>query len=388
MISDNNKANFFPIRDNNHFRLLINAEQFYPAIIDAINQAHTEILIENYLTISGKVLSRFISALLLAAKRGVKVYCLFDSYGSKGISRSDLALLNTPNILVQFYNRIKYQHYLRNLFRDHRKIFIIDKQHAFIGGAGLSDQFDAHNQHSWHDIMLSIKGEVVSDWFILFKKNWEKLNNSQINKLELNDSGSINPSIQFSENQIGQVITFTVPHIQEIKKHILHEINNSKNEIWLTTPYFIPSRKLRRALIRAAERGVTIKLLLPGAITDHPGVRIMGQRYYAQLLRHGIRIFEFSLHFSHAKVLLCDQWCTTGSSNFDRWNFKWNLEANQTILDRDFSKIMKRWFKGELSECNEISYEQWRNRSIWQRAKEWFWGIVVQLLEGLKRPKN
>jgi len=303
-VSDKKHVGYFPIRQNNYFKLLVNSSQFYPAILNAINNAQSEIIIENYLTHSGKVFTEFILALLQAAKRNVKVYCLFDGYGSKGISNNDLTLLSTNNIQVQFYNQLNYNKLLRNLFRDHRKLFIIDRQHTFIGGAGLSDQFDTNNKHAWHDIMLSIKGDIVQDWFLLFKKNWEELNKTKVdNIITVNN----NPITTIKLNQVGKVIAYSAQHRKEIKKHLLHEIHKSKSNIWLTTPYFIPSRKLRRSLIKASKQGVDVKLLLPGKITDHPGVRIMGQRYYAQLLRHGIRIFEFSTHFSHAKVLLCDQ---------------------------------------------------------------------------------
>jgi phosphatidylserine/phosphatidylglycerophosphate/cardiolipin synthase-like enzyme len=383
-VATKNHVSSFPVRPHNQFDLLVNSSEFYPAILDAINQARTEIIIENYLTNSGDVFSQFIAALQQAAKRNVTIYCLFDSFGSKGISRNDLSLLNFKNIHLQFYNSIKYHKYLKNLFRDHRKIFIVDRKLVFIGGAGLSDQFNPAKKNAWHDLMLSIKGEVVQDWFTLFQKNWNRLNKSTLKNIDNNDN-SLQTDTRF--NQSGKIITFTIPHRQEIKKHLLREIHNSKEIIFLTTPYFVPSRKLRRSLIRAAKRGVKVKLVLPGKITDHPGVRIMGQRYYAQLLRHGIQIFEFASHFSHAKVLLCDHWVTTGSSNFDRWNFKWNLEANQTIYDPVFSQTIKDWFNNELKHCNEINYERWRNRSSWQRAKEWFWGIVVQLLEKLNRPK-
>ncbi len=378
-----NHVNYFPVREHNQFELLSNASQFYPAILHAINQAQSEIIIENYLTNSGAVFSLFVTALLHAAKRDVKVYCLFDSFGSKGISQNDLLLLNTKNISIQFYNRIRYHKYLRNLFRDHRKIFIIDRKLVFIGGAGLSDQFNPDSKHAWHDIMLSVRGEIVKDWFLLFRENWTNLS-----KLALTEFVDNKPLSNSEFNQTGKIITYTIPHRQEIKKHILHEINKSKEKIFLTTPYFVPSRKLRRSLIHAAKRGVDITLILPGNLTDHPGVRIIGQRHYAQLLRHGIKIFELTSHFSHAKILLCDQWVTTGSSNFDRWNFKWNLEANQTITDLNFSNIINKWFENELKNCSEISYQQWRNRSRWQHSKEWFWGIIVQLLEKLNRPKN
>jgi phosphatidylserine/phosphatidylglycerophosphate/cardiolipin synthase-like enzyme len=150
--------------------------------------------------------------------------------------------------------------------------------------------------------------------------------------------------------------------------------------VWLATAYFIPSTKLRRALRRAASRGVDVRLLLPGPITDHPAVRYASRRFYARLLRYGVRIFEYQGRFMHTKVALADDWTTIGSSNVDRWNLRWNLEANQEIEDRGFAAQTLAMLQEDFTHCEEILYREWHRRSRLQRLREWLWGKVDRWL--------
>ncbi len=160
----------------------------------------------------------------------------------------------------------------------------------------------------------------------------------------------------------------------EIKKVLLKKIENSNASIWLASAYFIPSRKTRKALRKAASNGIDVRLLLPGEITDHPAVRYASRRYYARLLRFGVRIFEYQGRFTHTKMVLIDDWLTIGSSNMDRWNFRWNLEANQEIENENIASKARKIMLDDFSHCHEIKYIDWINRSRIQRTKEWLWG--------------
>jgi phosphatidylserine/phosphatidylglycerophosphate/cardiolipin synthase-like enzyme len=121
-------------------------------------------------------------------------------------------------------------------------------------------------------------------------------------------------------------------------------------------------------------------LLLPGPLSDHPGVRHIGSRYYERLLRDGVRIFEYQPRFNHSKVLLCDDWLSIGSSNADRWNYRWNLEANQELRDGAVIERVRQLFKEDFSYCTEFDYQHWRVRPRFRRLLEWFWGKVVAIL--------
>jgi cardiolipin synthase len=162
----------------------------------------------------------------------------------------------------------------------------------------------------------------------------------------------------------------------QLKKMLLNRIRHGQQRIWMTSAYFISSRKIRRALRRATIDGKNVRLLLPGPMTDHPALRYASRRYYARLLRHGVRIFEYQRRFMHTKVVLVDDWCTLGSSNMDRWNFRWNLEANQEVEDPVLAVKVREMLLTDFAHSEEIDYRLWMQRSRSQRLKEWLWGIV------------
>lgn len=363
----------FPWRGGNQFRLLVDGVNFFPAMLDAINQAKHFIALEMYLVESGNILNLFTDALLLAAKRDVKIFLLLDDFGARGMKKNDQRRLNHTNIKLCFYNPLHYGQLRRSLFRDHRKLLLIDNRIAFIGGAGLTDAFDQNQtpKHFWHDVMAEIQGPCVDDWARLFIDNWPA------DKSDLDFFSHITShEADANQAQLGRVAITQMSSRQEIKRSLIKRLKSAEHWVWITTAYFVPSWKIRRALHKAAKRGVDVRLILPGRHTDHPAVRHAGRRFYYSLLKHGVRIFEYQPRFSHSKACLCDQWCSIGSSNLDRWNLLWNLEANQEIDDQDFAAELKQMFETDLQQCSEINYDTWRRRPWHRRLQERFWGRI------------
>ena len=174
-------------------------------------------------------------------------------------------------------------------------------------------------------------------------------------------------------------VTLNAPVHKELKRSLLKHIRAAERRVWIATAYFIPSRRLRRTLRRQARQGVDVRLLLPGPITDHPGVRYASQRYYAPLLRDGVRIFEYLPRFNHTKLAVCDDWVSIGSSNFDRWNLRRNLEANQEVEDRALADQAVALLLADLDEAREMGpAERWRRRPLYLRLREWFWSAVTE----------
>ena len=351
----------YPWRENNQFELLVDAEVFYPRMIQAINNAKTVILLEMYLFESGHNANQFIDALIDAAHRGLLVQVLLDDFGSRNLSTYDRHRLLDNGVELGFYNpvyifkRLEFRWH-ENLARDHRKLLLVDKQEAYIGGAGITDEFlpQFHKEKAWRETMVMASGPIVKDWCHVFRQLWPV----EVPK-------NIEPTA--SGDMQGRLSTSTSIFSNDIRRSVIKRIRTAEQRIWLCTAYFVPSRKLRRALRRAANRGVDVRLLLPGPQTDHPGVRRAGQRYYGRLLRHGVRIFEFQPRVLHAKTLLCDQWTSIGSSNLDRWNMRWNLEANQNIQDSAFAQSVVDMMQADFANSVECTYEDWLNRSWWDR---------------------
>jgi len=315
----------FPWREGNRYQLLIDGEQFFPAMLQAITEARQQILLDIYLFESGAIPNRFNDTFIAAAERGVQLYLLLDDFGARGLQAGDRERLHRAGIHLAFYNPMHYGTLRRNLFRDHRKKLLVDQQIVFTGGAGITDKFDTQppSQQGWHEVMLSVRGPVLADWQQLFSQSWNRWGSPSL---------GLNDAVPAAAGTLPGRVSLNAPRRMEIKRSLINRILGAEKRVWIATAYFIPSWKIRRLLRQAAHRGVDVRLLLPGPHTDHPSVRHAGRRFYSRLLLNGVRIFEYQPRFLHAKMLLCDDWLSIGSSNIDRWNLRWNLEANQELL--------------------------------------------------------
>ena len=368
----------YPWRDGNRLQLLVDGDQFFAAMLDAIDSAQERVWLEMYLFETGLTADRFIDAFIRARKRGVDVRILLDDFGSRKLHRTDRARLEMAGIHLALYNPLRFGELRRNLFRDHRKLLIVDYHAAFVGGAGITDEFSHDtNRRNWRETMVQIKGPCLNDWMDLFAGVWalaaeEKLNLPSANRAHPVDKG-VHARVT-SSHGFGH---------QEIKRSLVKRIRSAERHIWIATAYFVPSIKISRALRSAAKRGVDVRLLLPGRYTDHPAVRHAGRRYYYRLLKNGVRVFEYQPRFLHQKVILCDSWASVGSSNIDRWNFRWNLEANQEVDSNMFARQVIDMFEHDFADSHEISLKAWSHRSFYRRWLEYFWGTVDIWLERL-----
>ena len=368
----------FTWQEGNRFTLLVDGSQFFPAMLAAINGATRFVGLEMYLVESGDIATRFIDALSAAAQRGVSVNVLLDHYGSMALQDNDRARLRASGAHLHFYNRLTMARWRRSLYRDHRKILIVDSEVAFIGGAGITDEFTTTNARpGWRETMVEVHGPVVSDWYVLFAEGWKR------------SSGKVlsvdKPLLLKPGTERGRVVSNQANGPWEIHRSLLNRMHSARRLAWLATAYFVPSWKLRRALRFAASAGTDVRLLLPGPFSDHPGVRHAGRRHYGGLLRHGVRIYEYQPRFMHQKILLCDTWVSIGSSNVDRWGQRWNLEANQEIDDRNFAQGVAAMLAADFAQAQEITYADWSKRSWSRRFLEKFWGRVDALLQRLER---
>ena len=368
----------FAWQEGNRFALLIDGTQFFPAMLAAIQGAVHFVALEMYLFESGNIATRMLDALSAAAQRGVVVNVVLDHYGSLALHDDDRVRLRTSGAHLHFYNPFTVARWRRSFYRDHRKILIVDGATAFVGGAGITDEFLGTNAHpGWRETIVELRGPVVRDWHALFAESWQ-CSSGQVFSVDY-------APVQLAGTQRGRVVSNQARGPWEIHRSMLKRIRAAQRQAWLATAYFVPSWKLRRALRFAARVGTDVRMLLPGPLSDHPGVRHAGRRHYGGLLRHGVRIYEYQPRFMHQKVLLCDDFASIGSSNIDRWGQRWNLEANQEIDDRSFAQEVAAMLQADFTQAQEITYADWCNRSWSRRFLEKFWGHVDALLQRLER---
>jgi phosphatidylserine/phosphatidylglycerophosphate/cardiolipin synthase-like enzyme len=369
----------FVWREGNQFELLIDGSRYFPTMLNAIEQAQHSIELEMYLVSSGEIFTQFYTAFNNAAQRGVVIRILLDGFGTIGLSATDRQQLQAPGIELQFYNTLGWRKGAGNFLRNHRKLLLIDRQQAFVGGTGLTDEFlyDHSVTTPWHEVMLGIRGPVVADWSRLFECSWSGL------RKELFKATKKSPPLLHAGTQTGRVTASNGPYAHHVMQSLYHQIAQSQRRVWLVTPYFLPSLQLKRLLINAASRQLDVRILVPGQLTDHPAIRQASRRHYARLLKNGVRIFEYQPRFIHAKIALCDNWVSIGSTNFDRWNLRWNLDANQEVNDPAFAEQVQSLLQQDFLQSEQLHYAEWLQRPWYSRLQEWFNGKLEQLLNKL-----
>ena len=375
----------WPWRQGNQFQLLAESDRIFRRMIEAIAGARESVLLEMYLVESGAVARRFIDALAGCAQRGVRVHVLLDAFGSLALRAADRCRLADSGAHLIFFNPLSLHKRLGNCLRDHRKLLVIDGALAFVGGVGLADEFidGTRGRLAWRDLMLEISGPVVSDWQTPFARIWSRSGGSP-QVPEAPPQSPDEPSI--AAGALGRLALSEAGHRSILANDVIRRINGALRHAWIMSAYFVPSRRFRKALRRAARRGVDVRLLVPGPKTDHPWVRHAARRFYGRMLRNGVRIFEYQPRVLHGKMALCDDWVSLGSSNLDRWSFRWNLEANQEIESTALAAQAAAIFAADCGHSQELDRHHWRRRAVLDRLRESIAGALDRILDRWRRP--
>lgn len=363
-------------KEGNRLSLLPDSRCFVPALLEAIDAAQESIWLEQYLVESGRVTHRFFEALRRAAQRGVEVLVLLDSFGAVGLGQHERKRLSAAGVALRHYNPFMMRRLRRNLVRTHRKLVLIDRRVAFTGGYCLTDDYLG----DWFDLMVKAEGPVVADWITLFADLWESPR-TRGDKAPIDRQ---HPSEARPGSMTARLVHNEGHHSQTIRHSLHRQIVAAKRRIWLYTPYFLPSRQLRRLIKEASARGVDVRLLVAGKGHDHPSVRTAGQRHYAQLLDAGISIYEYQPRFTHAKFCIVDDWATVGSCNFDHWSLHWNLEANLEVDSPAFAVDLAELFESHREESRPILAQAWEQRPRTQRLRERAAALISTWLAGLR----
>jgi cardiolipin synthase len=319
------------------FELLESGEQYFPAVLASIAQAHSEVLIETFILFEDQVGIALQHALIAAAQRGVQIVVTIDGYGSPNLSEDFLQSLVNVGVRINIYDpHPPLLGFRTNVFRRlHRKLAVIDGEIAYVGGINYSiDQLANQQPFGKLDFAVRVTGPCVAVIHQFMRHQIEFFNTR----------GNIQPRQQ-KQTTITADVEFVVrdndAHRDDIERRYRHAIHSAQREIIICNAYFFPGYRLLSALRRAARRGVQVSLVLQGA-PDMPGVKRWEKLLYAPLLQAGVHIYEYVQHPLHAKVAVIDQqWSTVGSSNLDPLSLTLNLEANLVIRDENFCRLLR-----------------------------------------------
>ena len=358
--------------EGNHVELLINGEQYYPRVFEAMAQARQEILLETFIIYDDKVGRPLRQALIDAARRGVRVEVAVDGYGTADLPDDFIALMTEAGVRFHAFDPQPRLAGMRtNLFRRlHRKILVIDGQRAFIGGINYSaDHLADFGPQAKQDYAVEVVGPVVA-----------QVHASSCRMLApvLDVASRVQPT----STPAGPASAVLVErdnhrHRNDIEVCYLQVLREARQRIVVANAYFFPGYRLLRELRNAARRGVNVTLILQGQ-PDMRWVRALSRLLYNYLLRDGVRILEYRQRPLHGKVALVDEdWSTVGSSNLDPLSLSFNLEANLLIHDRTFNDVLYQHLS-ELSQehCKAVTLER-MVRGYWWRAPLIFLGFHI-----------
>ena len=362
------------VHHDSHFEVLTNAAQFYPAMLEAIRDARHSINMECYIFRPDQTGRKFMKALMERARAGVTVTLVVDAVGSFGFGFSAIREMRAAGCRVELYQQLKWYRLARLNNRTHRELLIVDGKVAFVGGAGIGRQWEKgqRGKKPWRDTMALATGPVVASMQGVFAENWTECCG------EILCGPEYFPELR-KTGDTSTIVIKSSPADRATACRVVFQmlIESAVKNIRITTPYFLPDRALRQAFIASAKRGVNIEIIVPGSHTDQRWVRLVSRRKYNELLREGIRIYEYRAGMTHAKVLNVDDlWAVLGTTNFDNRSFEHNDEVNVAIRDEEMSARLTKDFRQDLKSCEEVTLDTWRRRPWFEKIIEPFAWIL------------
>lgn len=372
--------------DGNHLTLLHNGADYFPALEAAIDQAAREIYLETYIFAPDRTGLCIAEALKRAARRGVTTHLLIDGFGSKALPRALVEELREAGVQVLIYRpelaplRLR-RHRLRRL---HRKIAVVDARVAFVGGINIIDDMDTPGQTPpRYDYAVRVEGPLLQSIQATARRLWALVAWSQLKRRRRRRLRGMSPA-PAGDMRAAFVIRDNLGHRRDIEEAYLEAINDAHDEIVLANAYFLPGRHFRQALIRAAERGVRVVLLLQGRV-EYALLHYATRALYGVFLEAGIEIHEYHRSFMHAKVAVVDgRWATVGSSNIDPLSLLLAREANVVSSDASFATELRASLEQAMAQgARPVTSAHWKSQPLFARLLSWLSYGGVRLLMGM-----
>lgn len=335
-----------------------------------IAAARYTVHLESFVWSKGTLEQRFISLLSRKAREGVKVRVLIDAMGGSQADAENLQQLMKAGAESSIYCEPTWWNLRRFNHRTHRKLLIIDGRIGYTFGHGIADQWlgDGEDRDHWRDTAVRVEGPAVQALQSVFMENW-------IEETHCVPSGEgCFPVIEATDGADAHVVSSASgDSVSSVALLYTVAIACARREVIIQNPYFAPDDGVCDLLGMMVKRGVAVHLMLPGSHTDSPFVRRAGCYLYGDLLRAGVRLYEFEPTLIHQKIVIVDGvWSHIGSTNFDSRSLSLNEEVGIGICDAKVASDLKRAFENDLTRSKELKLDDWRRRSLRARAFDWF----------------
>jgi cardiolipin synthase A/B len=370
------KLSGHPLSSGDRYTVLTNGDAAFPEMLAAIAAAKHRIAFEGYIYNSQEDVARqFTDAFVAAAQRGVEVRLVFDAFGAD-VSDDDASRLEDAGCRIGWFNKVRGRAIEEVNYRTHRKALIVDGEVAFVGGIGIADQWarDTEKERKWRDTHIKVIGPAATDVEAAFNENW------------IETGGIVEPDvIPHDPNPRGpasSIVVWSSPEggTNALKLIYLLSLAAARESIDIQSPYLITDASTAWSLAEARRRGVRIRMLVEGDITDAKPVKFAGRAQYGTLMQQGIDIYEYQPSMMHTKAVIVDGVLSiVGSANFDNRSFELNDELNVVVFDRAVAARLREDFERDLGQSKRLDLDSWRSRPLHIRAREKTWSLFGEV---------
>jgi cardiolipin synthase A/B len=353
----------------NKIELLANGDEYFPAMLKAIRSAQQTVNFAAYIFDSDEVGRQFRDAFCERARAGVQVRLLLDGIGSSwSLDNSDVRMMRKAGCKFAYYHPTASWRVDRTNRRSHRRVLVLDGKVAFTGSAGFALKWSGHaqDQNHWRDSQARIEGPLVGKLQCAFEEHWAKTFG------EILSGAAQFPAVAPAGDLKAQVVashSFSMAPIPLVQATAFAA---AEKRIWITNPYCTPTDDQVDLLVKAVQRHVDVRLMLPGVNNDQPLTKSAGRAAYGRMLEGGVKIFEYQPTMIHEKAMVVDGlFSMFGSSNLDARSSEINEELDVVVYDEKFGREMEAAFEKDLQQSREYTLQEFKNRSWWERTTEW-----------------
>jgi cardiolipin synthase len=365
-----------PVESGDVYTVLRNGDEAFPPMLEAIAAAKSRIVFETYVVKDSEIGKQFVEAFEAAARRGVKIRIVLDSIGTS-LSAETLDRLKAAGIQVLFFNPLRFWQLEETNYRTHRKVMVVDGDVGFTGGMGVDDQWTgaAQDKEHWRDTQFKVVGPAVRALEASFYENWIESGGQS--------APALDPELPPQTTGARSIVIWSNPTggASNIKMLYLLAIAGARKTIDIHSPYVTLDASTRWTLDDARRRGVKVRILSEGDITDAKPVKHAIRHEYQRLLDEGYEIAEYQPTMMHVKAVIIDgAFSLIGSANFGNRSFEVNDELTIAAADADLAATLTSHFDDDLLRSQKLDAATWsEQRSIFGKAQEFFWSFFDEI---------
>lgn len=366
--------------DGNHVTVLLNGEQTYPALWKELRGAKQTITMQMYYFEPGKLADTLSAILRERAQHGVSVQLLNDAFGAQGVTKGYVDSLRAAGVHTAVFRPVHWYEMQKLQNRSHIRAVVIDGRIGFTGGFGIADKWlgNGHTKDQWRDTDVRFTGPAVSQLQSTFAEGWVEATGNLLTgekyfpKEPVKEEPAETAGLLDAQPTIGST---------PAERFLALSIAGARKRLFITNSYFVPNHDFKQLLVEASKRGVDVRILTVGPETDVKITRYAGRKQYDDLLKGGVRIFEFAPTMMHAKTLVADgMWASIGTMNFDNRSMVFNNESNLNVLDASTGALLDSVFLNDLEHSKEITRADFERRGLLQRLFELGSSAMARLL--------